>query len=87
MSLLDALTGDVAAMIDAARRLQSAAAVAHDLIEQGRRELDLAHYEGPAAQADREDVAQVAAATHGLGNALDEVSTTVFRAAAGLPLP
>lgn len=87
MSLLDAITGDVAAMVDAARRLQSAAAVAHDLIEQARRELDLVQYEGPAAQADREHVAQVAASAHGLANALDEVSFAVFRAAASLPLP
>jgi hypothetical protein len=49
MSLLDGLTGDAATMIDAARRLQSVAAVAHDLIEQARRELDLVQYEGPAA--------------------------------------
>jgi HD superfamily phosphodiesterase len=87
MSLLDGLTGDAATMIDAARRLQSVAAVAHDLIEQARRELDLVQYEGPAAEADREHVAQVAASTHRLGNALNEVSAAVFRVAASLSLP
>ena len=87
MSFVDRITGDVAAMIDTARRLQSAAAVTHDLIEQARRELDLVQYEGPAARADRDHVAQVAASGHGLGNAMDEVSAAIFRAAANLPLP
>ena len=81
------ITGDVAAMIETARRLQSAAAVTHDLIEQARRELDLVQYEGPAARADRDHVAQVAASGHGLGSAMEEVSAAIFRAAANIPLP
>jgi uncharacterized protein YukE len=87
MSFVDSITGDVAAMIDTARRLQSAAAVTHDLIEQARRELDLVQYEGPAARADRDHVAQVAASGHGLGSAMEEVSAAIFRAAANFPLP
>lgn len=87
MSFVDGITGDVAAMIETARRLQSAAAVTHDLIEQARRELDLVQYEGPAARADRDHVAQVAAGGHGLGSAMEEVSAAIFRAAANFPLP
>lgn len=87
MSFVDGITGDVAAMIETARRLQSAAAVTHDLIEQARRELDLVQYEGPAARADRDHVAQVAASGHGLGSAMEEVSAAIFRAAANFPLP
>ena len=87
MSFIDGITGDVAAMIDTARRLQSAAAVTHDLIEQARRELDSVQYEGPAARADRDRLAQVAVSAHGFGNAMDAVSAALFRAAASVPLP
>jgi len=82
MSLVGGIAGDVAAMIETARRLQSAAAYTHDLIEQAQRELDLLRYEGPAARTDRDHVAKVAASLHGLGNALDEASAAIFRAAA-----
>lgn len=85
MSVIDGIAGDVAAMIDTARRLQSAAAVTHDLIEQARREMDFAQYEGPAARGDRDRLAQVAVSGHGLGNAMEEVSAAIFRAAANLP--
>ena len=87
MGVIDGVTGDVPAMIATARRLQSAAAVTHDLIEQARRELDFVPYEGPAARADRAHLAQVAVSGHGLGNAMEEVSAAIFRAAANLPLP
>lgn len=86
MSLVDGITGDVAAMIETARRLQSAAADTHDLIEQAQRELDLLPYEGPAARMDRDHLAQVAACAHGLGNAMGAASAAIFRAAANLPL-
>ena len=87
MSLVDGIAADAAAIVNAAHRLQSAAALTHDLVEQARRELDLIQYEGPAAQADRDHVAQIAVSAHGLGNAMNEVSAALFRAAANLPLP
>jgi len=86
MSLVDGITGDLAATIETARRLQSAAAVTHDLIEQAQRELGLVGYEGPAARSDRDHLAQIAAWAHALGNALDEASAAIFRAGANLPL-
>ena len=80
MSLVDGITAD--AMVETARRLQSAAAVTHDLIEQAQRELDVLLYEGPAARRDRDHVAEVAASAHSLGNAMAEASAAIFRAAA-----
>jgi uncharacterized protein YukE len=74
-----------AAMLDVARQLRARAGAIHDLVEQARRELDRAQYQGPAADADRSHLAQVTAAVHGLGNALDELGAAVQRASANLP--
>ncbi len=87
MSLIDGVWADAAALVDTARRLQSASGVVHDLMEHARRELDQVSYEGPGANADRSELNSVAAAAHGLGNALDAMSAAAFRAAANLPLP
>jgi hypothetical protein len=87
MSLIDEVAADAAALVDTARRLQSTSMLVHDLIEHARRELDQLPYEGPGANADRSELNSVAAAAHGLGNALDAMSSALFRAAANLPVP
>jgi uncharacterized protein YukE len=85
MDILDATqAGQVAAMLDTARQLQARASHIHDLIEQARRELAQAQYEGPAADQDRAHLQEIAGAAHGLGNALEELSASVLRAAANL---
>jgi uncharacterized protein YukE len=86
MSTIDGTSAaQAAAMVDAARQLRARAGAVHDLVEQARRELDRAQYQGPAADADRSHLAHVCASVHGLGNALDELAAAVLRASANLP--